>query len=68
MQPAPEDEQPLVCLRDNTPVPGDAPQCRYPSSWCEFRELCLVREAERRKRRLATGDPSDATRPRSACG
>ncbi len=49
--PAREDEGDLCCFRDNTTVSADAPQCLHPSSFCEFRETCPVRDAEREQRR-----------------
>jgi hypothetical protein len=39
----------LFCFRDNAPVRTDAPRCRHPSSFCAFRDSCLVVEAEKEK-------------------
>ena len=43
--------EPLICMRDNVLVSTADPQCPHPSSSCDFRELCAVRDAIRRKRR-----------------
>ena len=42
---------PLHCARDNAPVDDEDPRCLHPSSACDFRELCNVMDAVRRKRR-----------------
>jgi SAM-dependent methyltransferase len=44
-----EDEGPLFCMKDNTEIDPQDPHCPYPSSQCQFREWCLVREAIRSK-------------------
>ena len=51
MKPTDADDRRLLCVRDNTTVPADAPECLHPSSFCEFREFCQVVEAARQKRR-----------------
>lgn len=58
MQPARESNETTVCLRDNAPVRGDAPRCRYPTSWCQFREFCCIRAAAK-KPGGRTGDEDD---------
>jgi len=53
MQPTDQPTETMFCSHDNTAVDGDAPRCLHPSSWCDFRQLCPVIDAERaRKRRL----------------
>ena len=52
MRPSDENANPLICLRDNTPVRGESPECLHPSSQCAFREFCPVREAARKASRL----------------
>jgi SAM-dependent methyltransferase len=42
---------PLICMKENTEIDPDHPRCPYPSSQCQFRELCPVREAMRSKRK-----------------
>jgi hypothetical protein len=41
----------LTCISDNVSVPADDPKCLHPSSFCQFRELCEVVEAARKKKR-----------------
>lgn len=43
--------EPLICMRDNVSVSTEDPRCPHPSSSCDFRELCPVKDAMRRKRR-----------------
>jgi hypothetical protein len=52
-EPEDENECDLFCFRDNTTASADSPQCLHPSSFCEFRESCPIREAERAIRRDA---------------
>jgi len=49
--------EPLMCMHDGVPVSVDDPQCLHPSSSCSFRELCDVREAIRRNKRLTEKRP-----------
>ena len=51
MEPAEDSQDDLYCARDNTLVRGDSLHCPHPSSYCEFRESCPVRDAERLERR-----------------
>ncbi len=44
-------DEPLICMRDNAAVPADNLQCPHPTSACQFRELCEIRAALRRKKR-----------------
>jgi SAM-dependent methyltransferase len=41
---------PLICMKENAEINPDNPRCPYPSSQCQFRELCPVRDAMRSKR------------------
>jgi hypothetical protein len=52
-EPAGEGRDDLYCARDNTHVSPNTPRCPYPSSHCEFRATCPVRDAERQERRSA---------------
>ena len=47
MEPTDEPKDDLYCARDNTLVRSDAPMCPHPSSYCEFRTSCPIRDAER---------------------
>jgi hypothetical protein len=51
MEPVEENDCQLPCFRDNVTVPADSPRCLHPSSFCEFREHCPVRAAERQSER-----------------
>ena len=48
-------DDPLHCARDDAPVAEEDPRCKHPSSACDFRELCNVMDAIRRKRRAEEG-------------
>ena len=52
---------PLHCARDNTPVDDEYPRCLHPSSVCDFRELCNVMDAIRRKHRAEGSTGKDAS-------
>lgn len=41
----------LFCAHDSVPVSANDPRCLHPTSWCEFRQLCLIAEAERTRKR-----------------
>ncbi len=57
MEPAEDGQDDLYCARENAVVRGDSLHCPHPSSYCEFRESCSVRDAERHERRtLELGD------------
>lgn len=43
--------EPLLCMKDNMEIDPNDPRCPYPSSQCQFRELCPVQDAIRNRRR-----------------
>ncbi len=55
MEPAEDGQDDLYCARENAVVRGDSLHCPHPSSYCEFRESCSVRDAERHERRSLDG-------------
>ena len=41
----------LLCMREKKEVPADDPRCPYPTSRCEYRELCEIAALLRRSKR-----------------
>ena len=46
-----ETDDALVCSRDNTTVDAENIRCLHPSSRCDFRELCPIVWAVRKRKK-----------------
>ena len=56
VEPTEESAEELFCFRDGQAVRAEAPRCLHPSSFCSFRDSCLVLQAQRDADRLRRGD------------
>lgn len=42
-------EENLFCSRDGIEIDARNPRCPFPTSQCQYRELCPVKDAERER-------------------
>ena len=53
-----DDSGEFYCYRDSCAVSPDRLRCKHPSSQCEYRVLCEVVAAERKRRKQETEQES----------